>query len=90
MEYGHPLASWVVEHVELPIGKTNTPLREKNPFVLIKKSVTLVLPSILVDMLLLHVYHQMQKHCIYPNYETIPNTSEIRKRSPSLILCHPV
>ena len=23
MEYGHPLTTWVVEHVELPIGKMN-------------------------------------------------------------------
>ena len=29
MEYGHPLTTWVVEHVELPIGKMNTQLRKE-------------------------------------------------------------
>ena len=27
MEYGHPLTTWLVDHVQLPIGKANTPLR---------------------------------------------------------------
>ena len=40
MEYGHPLTIWVVEHVELPIGKTNTPLRKEFPLAPIKKIVT--------------------------------------------------
>ena len=31
MEYGHPLTTWVMEHVELPIGKMNTPSREEFP-----------------------------------------------------------
>ena len=35
--------TWVVEHVELPIGKTNTPPRKEFPLALIKKIVTLVL-----------------------------------------------
>ena len=41
----------VVEHVELPIGKTNTPPRKEFPLVPIKKIATLVLPSTFVDML---------------------------------------
>ena len=48
--------TWVVEHVELPIGKTNTPLRKEFPLAPIKKIATLVLPSTFVDMLSLHVY----------------------------------
>ena len=85
MEYDHPL-TWVVEHVELPIGKTNTTLRKEFPRAPIKKFATLVLPSTFVDMLSLHAYRQIQKHCTYPNYDTIPNTLEIGKQSPSLIL----
>ena len=50
MEYGHPL-TWVVEHVELPIGKTNTPLRKEFPLAPIKRIVTLVVPSTFIDML---------------------------------------
>ena len=38
-----------------------------------------------IDMLWLHAYHQLQEHCAYPNYDTIPNTLEIGKWSPSLI-----
>ena len=34
--------TWVVEHVELPIGKTNTPLSKEFPLTPIKKSATLV------------------------------------------------
>ena len=49
--------TWVVEHVELPIGKTNTPLRKEFPFAPIKKIVILVLPSTFVDMLSLYVCH---------------------------------
>ena len=37
MEYGHPLTTRVVEHVEVPIGKTNTPLRKEFPLAPIKK-----------------------------------------------------
>ena len=44
IEYGHPLTTWVMEHVELLIGKTNTPLRKELPIAQIKKIVTLVLP----------------------------------------------
>ena len=29
MECGHPLTTRVVEHVELPIGKTNTPPKKE-------------------------------------------------------------
>ena len=43
--------TWVVEHVELPIGKTNTPLRKEFSLAPIKKIATLVLPSTFVDML---------------------------------------
>ena len=35
--------TWVVEHVELPIGKTNTPPRKEFPLSPIKKIATLVL-----------------------------------------------
>ena len=35
--------TWVVEHVESPIGKTNTPLRKEFPLAPIKEIVTLVL-----------------------------------------------
>ena len=35
--------TWVVEIVELPIGKMNTPLRNEFPLAPIKKIVTLVL-----------------------------------------------
>ena len=72
--------TWVVEHVELPIGKTNTPPRKEFPLAPIKKIITLVLPSTFVDMLSLYVDHRIQKHC------AIPNISKIEKRSPSLIL----
>ena len=51
MEYGHPPFTWVLEHVELPISKTNTPLRKEFSLVPIKKIATLVLPSTFVDML---------------------------------------
>ena len=78
--------TWVVEHVELPIGKTNTPLRKEFPIPPIKKIATLVLPSTFANMLSLHAYHQLQKHCAYPNYDAIPNTLEIGKLSLSLIL----
>ena len=40
-------------------------------------------------MLSLHVYHRIQKHCECPNYDAIPNISEIGKRSPTLILGQP-
>ena len=74
MEYGHPLTTWVVvEHVELSIGKTNTSLRKEFPLTPIKKIATLVLPSTFADMLSLHANHKIQKHCAYPNYDTIPN-----------------
>ena len=43
-EYGHPRTTWVVQHVELPIGKTNTPLRKIIPLAPIKEIGTLVLP----------------------------------------------
>ena len=71
--------TWVVEHVEFPIGKMNTPLRKEFPLAPIKKIVTLVLLSNSIDMLSLHVYHRIQKHCACPNYDTIPNISEIGK-----------
>ena len=44
-EYGYPLSTWVVEHVELPIGKMNTPMKKEFPLTPIKKF------AILVDML---------------------------------------
>mgnify|MGYP000565418352 CR=1 FL=1 len=47
-----------------------------------------ILPSISVDKL--HAYNRVKKHCTYPNYGAIPNTSKIGKRSPSLILGQPV
>ena len=46
-------STWVVEHVELPIDKTNTPPRKEFSLAPIKKIVTLVLPST-ADMLSLH------------------------------------
>ena len=49
--------TWVVEHVELPIGEMNTPLRKEFPLAPIKKINTLVLPSTFADMLSLHAYH---------------------------------
>ena len=42
---------WVVEHVELPIGNTNTPSKKESPLAPIKKIVILVLPSTFIDML---------------------------------------
>ena len=39
--------TWVMERVELPIGKTNTPPRKEFPLAPIKKIATLVLPSTL-------------------------------------------
>ena len=45
IEYGHPLTRWIVEHVEMPIDKTNTPLRNEFHLAPIKKIVTLVFPS---------------------------------------------
>ena len=76
--------TWVMEHVELPIGKTNNPLRKEFPLAPIKKITTLVLPSTFVDILSLHVYHRIQKHCTCPNYTAIHNIL------PSLILGQPV
>ena len=67
--------TWVVERVELPIGKTNTPLRKEFPLGPIKKIATLVLPSTFIDMLALHVYHRIQKRYAYSNYDAIPNIS---------------
>ena len=64
--------------VEFPMGKMNTPPR---------KIVILLLSSTFVDMFWLHAYHQIQRHCAYPNYDNaIPNILEIGKRSPSLML----
>ena len=65
--------TWVVEHVALPISKTNTPLRKEFEIAPIKKIVTLVLPLTFAYMLLLHAYHQIQKHFAHPNYDAIPN-----------------
>ena len=65
--------TWVVEHVELSIRKTNrTPMRE---FLLapIKEITTLVLPLTFIDMLWLHGCHQIQKLCIYLNYDATPS-----------------
>ena len=42
IEYGHQLTTWVVEHVELPIGKTNTPLRKEFPLAPINLSLSLI------------------------------------------------
>ena len=78
-----------MERVELPIGKMNTPPRKEFPLAPIKKIATLVLPSTFVGMLSLHAYRQIQKHCAYSNYDAIPNTLEIGKQSPSLILGQP-
>ena len=50
IEYSHPLSTWVLEHVELPIGKTNTPIRKEFPFAPVKKIATLVLPSTFIGM----------------------------------------
>ena len=47
MEYGHLL----MEHVDLLIGKMNTPSREEFPIDPIKKFVTLVLPSTFIHTL---------------------------------------
>ena len=81
--------TYVVEHVELPRGKTNTPLRKEFLLVLIKKIVTLILPSTFANMLSLRAYHWIQKHCACPNYDAIPNISKIWKQTPSLILGQP-
>ena len=43
MEYGHSLTTWVVENVELPIDKIDSPLRKEFPLAPIKKIITLVL-----------------------------------------------
>ena len=51
LEYNHPLTIWVVEYVEMPLGKLNTPLMKTVPLAPIKKIATLVLPSTFVDML---------------------------------------
>ena len=77
--------TWVVEHVELPIGRTNTPLRKEFSLTPIKKIATLVIPLTFVDM-----HHRIQKRCTCSNYDAIPNISEIGKQSPSLILGQPV
>ena len=42
MEYSHLLITYVVEHVELPIYKMNTPMRKEFPLAPIKKFATLV------------------------------------------------
>ena len=49
MEYGHPPITWVVENIELPIGKTNTPPRKEFSIAPRKKFVTLVLPSVVLS-----------------------------------------
>ena len=51
MEYSHPLTPQVLEHVEFPIGKTNTLRREEFPLVPIRNIATLVLLSTFVDMI---------------------------------------
>ena len=51
MECGHPLTTWVVELVELPIGKIDIPPRKDFPIVSIKKIATLVFPSTFIQML---------------------------------------
>ena len=51
MEFGHPLTKRVVEHVELPINKTDTTPKKEFLLVTIKKIVTLLLLSTFVDML---------------------------------------
>ena len=71
MEYDHPLTIQVVEHVELPIGKTNTPVRKEFLLAPIKKIATLYTLQLVVDMLWLHAYLQIQKHYAYPNYDVI-------------------
>ena len=50
-EYDHPLTTRVVEHIELPTGKTNTPPRKEFSLALIKKIATLVLPLTFADKL---------------------------------------
>ena len=75
MEYGHPLTTWVVENVELPIGKTNTPQMKEVPLAPMKKIVTLVLPSTFLDMLSLHAYHQIA-HFPIMTQSPIPHKSE--------------
>ena len=82
--------TWVVEHVELPIGKTNTPPRTKFSIAQIKEIATFALPSIFVDILSLLVYHQIQSHCACTKYDAISNISKIGKQSPSLILGQPL
>ena len=42
--------TWVVERVELPIGKRTTPPRKEISLAPIKKIATLVLPSTFIDM----------------------------------------
>ena len=83
-------STWVLEGIELPIGKMNTPPRKEFPLAPIKKIATSVLPLPFVDTLSLHICHRIQKRCAYSNYDAIPNISEIEKRSPSLILGQPV
>ena len=41
IKYGHPLTTWVVEHIDLQIGKMNTPLRKEVPLAPIEIIATL-------------------------------------------------
>ena len=50
-QWSMPPRTQVVEHVEWPIGKTNTPPRKESPLAPIKKIVTLILPSTFINML---------------------------------------
>ena len=45
MEYGHPLTTWVVEYVELPIHKMNIVLRKECLLAPVENFATLV-PSL--------------------------------------------
>ena len=50
-QFSGVIVTWVVEHVESLLCKTNTPPRKEFSLVPIKKIATLVLPSTFVDML---------------------------------------
>ena len=82
--YGHPLFNklYFDQNTSHTIGWQNTPNQGKEfPLCSNKKKVTLVLPLAFSQTCfsLDAVPHQIQKHCAYPNYDTIPNTRERKK-----------
>ena len=74
VEFGHPYKGSVT--CWLANRQDKDPIEERIIIAPIKKIVTsIALPS--VDMLWFHTYHQVRKHCPYPNYDVIPISQKL-------------